>query len=147
MPESMNDTEVHDASVVHVIQSTYHHRDVDNYPTSEGKILEDEGWFADAASAGFRCDQLNAQSKAHYDVAMARAARERAAKIQAAETANREAAILRANGMQKKDVLVPTPEAPSPRSAPRPRHARFVPSSGSRLTAAAVASGVRLAMW
>lgn len=122
MPESMNPADDTDTSVVHVIQSTYHYRDVDNRPTSDDTILEDEGWFADAASAAARCDQLNAQNRAHYDVAMARARRERDAKILAAETANREAAILREHGMAKKDIPVPKPFEPVPFEQYVPEH-------------------------
>lgn len=113
-------------ALVHVIQSAYHYRDADNYPTTEEKILEDEGWFADVASAGVRCDQLNAQHRALYDVAMARAKRERDAKIAFAVTANREAALLRANGLEKKDVIVPDEFVPTPFENWAPGHSHTV---------------------
>lgn len=112
--------------LVRVIQSIYHYRDADNYPTTEEKILEDEGWFADAASAGIRCEQLNAQHRKLYDVAMARAKRERDAKIAAAETANKEAALLRANGLDKKDVIVPDAFVPTPFGSWAPGHSHTV---------------------
>lgn len=120
MTESTNPAVGVDASLVYVLQSTYHYRDIDNYPTSDDSILEEEGWFADAATAKLRCDQLNAQNRALYDVAMARAKRERDAKIKAAEATNQEAAILREHGIAKNDVPVPAPFVPTPFEQYRP---------------------------
>lgn len=108
--------------VVHVIQSAYHYLDADNRPRTDEQILEEDGWFADPESAALRCGQLNAKNRALYDVAMSRAKRERDVKIQAAETANREAAVLRANGMHKTDVKVPPPFEPVPFEEYRPDH-------------------------
>lgn len=126
MPESMNPADENDTTVVHVIQSTYLYRDADNRPVTEESIMEEEGWFGDSSSAAVRCAQLNAHNRVHYDVAMARARRERDAKILAAETANREASILRANGMQKRDVVVPKPFVPIPFEAYTPEHGQTV---------------------
>jgi hypothetical protein len=98
---------------VHVIRSSYHHRDVDNRPTVDEQIVEDEGWFADSASAAVRCEQLNANDRALHASDMDRRRRDRDAKIAAAETANREAAILRANGMPKDDIPVPKEFTPT----------------------------------
>lgn len=117
-----HDHEPDDAGVVHVIQSAYHYRDIDNRSATDYLILEEEGWFAHPASAAMRCDQLNAQNRKLYDVAMARAKRDREAKILAAETSNREAAILRANGMSKPDVTVPKDFVPVPFDEYRPEH-------------------------
>lgn len=103
-----------DASVVHVIESSYRYRDADNYDASVEKILEDEGWFADEKSARIRCEQLNAQNRKLYDVTMARLKRQHDAKIAAAEETNREAAILRKAGINKRDVAVPAPFVPTP---------------------------------
>lgn len=118
MPDSTTDmvTDVAEttAGVVYVIQSTHHYRDLDNYPRNEDQILEDEGWFVDEASAAVRSDQLNENNRRLYDVAMDRARRDREAKIRVAETANAEAAILRANGMTKADVPVPSAFVPTP---------------------------------
>jgi hypothetical protein len=96
-------------TVIHVIESSYHYTDADGRPAVDHSIEEDEGWFANAESATIRSEQLNAQNRALYDVEMDRRKRERDAKILAAETSNREAAVLRANGFEKADVRVPEP--------------------------------------
>lgn len=96
-------------AVVHVIQSSYHSRGGDGQPVVTSQILRDEGWFDDPTSAQTRSAQLNAQNRALYDVEMARAEREHNAKISAAQERNREAKILRDNGVHKRDVPVPKP--------------------------------------
>lgn len=101
-----------DADVIHVIQSAYHYRDQDNHPKTDETLLDDEGWFADTASAAARCDQLNAQNRTHYDTQVAADEREHAAKIRKAEQLNREAAAIRAGGMTKTDVPVPSAFVP-----------------------------------
>lgn len=103
-----------DPGVVHVIQSEYHYRDVDNRPVVDESILDEEGWFHDVASAQQRTDQLNEQNRRLYDLEMARARRNRDQKIADAEQANREAEILRAAGVDKALVAVPTPFEPIP---------------------------------
>jgi len=97
-----------------VIQSSHVYRDLDNHPACEDKILEEEGWFAHRPAAEKRCDELNDRNRRLYDVAMAREAREVDAKIRAAKATNREAAILRANGIPKQDVPVPAEFVPVP---------------------------------
>lgn len=114
--------ETTDPNVVHVIQSTYHSRDEDGRPTATDSILENEGWFADAESAAIRCAQLNEQNRSIYDVAMSRAKRDRESKIAAAEQTNREAAILRANGIEKPSVYVPAEFVPTPFEGYVPDH-------------------------
>lgn len=101
-----------DNTVVHVIQSTYHHRDENNRQVSDDSLMDDEGWFADLASATTRCDQLNAKNQAFYATRMATLQREREAAIRIAETKNLEAAAIRKAGLPKDDVAVPPPFEP-----------------------------------
>ncbi|MCY1718529.1 hypothetical protein OVA26_16455 [Microbacterium sp. SL62] len=108
---------------VYVIQSWYHHRDIDNRPTTDIELREDEGWFASAESADARCEQLNSKNRELYDVAMSRATRDQNARIQAAENTNAENAVLRQAGFQKRDVPVPTPFV-------APRFEDWTPSGG-----------------
>jgi hypothetical protein len=94
-------------AVVYVIQSNYHYRDLDNHPKTDEELLDDEGWFADKASAVTRCQQLNAQNLAYYDTSMAIKKRAHDATIRHAEKKNLEAAAIRAAGLKKDDVPVP----------------------------------------
>jgi hypothetical protein len=103
-----------DSTVVHVIQSSYHYRDRDNHPTRDEELVEEEGWFADAASAAARCDQLNAQNHTHYLTSMASRKREHDTKVPRAEQHNLEAAAIRGAGLKKDDVAVPPPFVPVP---------------------------------
>lgn len=100
--------------VVHVIRSTYHYEDGDRRRQTDETVMEEEGWFDDAASAAARCEQLNAQTRRLYDVQMDRARRERQGKIDAAVRTNAEVEILRANGMDRKPVPVPSVFVPVP---------------------------------
>jgi len=111
-----------DVNVVHVIQSSYHYRDQDNYPKSDDAIMDDEGWFADAGAAAIRCEKLNAQNRVLYDSTMATRKRERDAKIQKAEQHNLEAGVLRAAGIPKDDVAVPTAFVAPPFETYSPDH-------------------------
>lgn len=101
-----------DDTVVYVIQSSYHYRDPDNRAKCDEELLVEEGWFADAASAAVRCEQLNARNRSYYETSMAARKRSHDAKIREAEKANREAAAIRAAGMAKADVAVPPPFEP-----------------------------------
>lgn len=101
-----------DDAVVYVIQSNYHYRDQDNYAKCDEELLAEEGWFAEAASAAVRCEQLNAQNLSYYETSMAARKRGHDAKIREAEKTNREAAAIRAAGMAKADVAVPPPFEP-----------------------------------
>jgi len=102
------------ADVVHVVQSTFHHRDNDNRLVSDVEILVDEGWFADVDSARTRCEQLNARGRAYYDSAIAAQQRAHQVKTQTAERLNLEAQAIRAAGMTKSDVALPKPFVPEP---------------------------------
>lgn len=120
---SIPETTDQENTLVHVILATYHYRDDSGRLSTSDTLLEGEGWFAEADAARVRADALNAQNLSMYTLAMERSKRDRDAKILAAETANREAAILRANGMPKKDVPVPAAFVPTPFHEFVPEHA------------------------
>ncbi len=109
---------------IHVIQSRYDYRDADGRPVTSITLERDEGWFTDEATANARRDRLNHNDFALYEIAMARARREREAKIAAAEATNREHEILRAHGIDKRDVKVPEPFQPIPYEDYVPEHGR-----------------------
>lgn len=98
--------------VVYVIQSSFNYRDPSNHPKSDEDLVVLEGWFADRASAAVRCTQLNARNHAYYDACMATKARERDVAIRVAQQKNQEAAAIRAAGMLKADIAVPSPFVP-----------------------------------
>ncbi|ROR76013.1 hypothetical protein SAMN06295974_3841 [Plantibacter flavus] len=98
-----------DDKIVHVIESRYHYRDDDNYPVVKDEIQVDEGWFSTPESAQARCDYLNTRHIAGYNASVDAARRAHEAKIQRAELANQEAAVIRAAGLNKADVRVPPP--------------------------------------
>lgn len=106
--------------VVHVIQSSYHYLDGSNRPVQDDTVMDEEGWFGDAESAAHRAHQLNEQNREHYEADMARQKRDRDARIARAEESNREAAVLRANGIAKNDLDVPAPFVPTPFEDYRP---------------------------
>ena len=123
----MNDSTTPDAtdgaaSAVHVIESTFHYDGPDGRPTTDVSVVVDEGWFEDLASANVRREQLNDRLRRAHASDMERARRDRETKIATAEQTNREAAILRANGIDKPDVPVPSPFTPTPFERYVPQH-------------------------
>ena len=99
---------------VYVIRSSYHYEDGDRRQQIDEAVMEDEGWFEDEVAAANRCEQLNAQTRRAYDVAMDRSRRERQGRIDAALQTNADIEILRANGLDRKLVPVPKPFVPVP---------------------------------
>lgn len=92
---------------VHVIQSSYNYRDVDNYPKTDDEVMEDEGWFASRQAAQDRVDELNQNNVKLWESEQERLRRAHNAKIAVARQHNREAEAIRAAGMRKADVPVP----------------------------------------
>ena len=92
---------------IHVIQSSYNYRDIDNYPKTDDEVMEDEGWFADRGAAQARVDELNQNNVKLWESEQKRLRRTHNAKIAVVRQHNREAEAIRVAGMRKADVPVP----------------------------------------
>lgn len=99
--------------LVHVIITAHRHEGPHGV-VEDSSLNAAQGWFSTREAAQARVDQLDAVLRRAHAVDQERRAARREAEREAALQLNREAAILRDNGVDKADVPVPDHAVPQP---------------------------------